>query len=82
TVLIAAGIREVCLISTAQDLPRYEALLGDGSQWGIAIEYRLQTKPEGIAQALIIAEDFIAGTPCALMLGDNIFFGSDAIPRA
>lgn len=82
TVLIAGGIREFCLISTPQDLPRYRQLLGDGSQWGLSIEYRGQTKPEGIAQALTIAESFIDGAPVALMLGDNIFFGSDAIPRA
>ncbi len=82
TVLIAGGAREFCLISTPADLPRYRQLLGDGSQWGIAIEYREQAKPEGIAQALTIAADFIGNEPVVLMLGDNIFFGSDAIPRA
>ncbi|MFM9890539.1 MAG: glucose-1-phosphate thymidylyltransferase RfbA [Rickettsiales bacterium] len=80
--LMSAGIREYCLISTSADLPRYRALLGDGAAWGIHIEYREQAKPQGIAQALLIAESFIAGEPCALMLGDNVFFGSDAIPRA
>ena len=82
TVLMAGGVREFCLISTPADLPRYQQLLGDGSQWGIRITYREQPKPEGIAQALIIAEDFIGDAPVALMLGDNIFFGSDAIPKA
>ncbi len=82
TVLIAGGIREICLISTPHDLPRYEQLLGDGSQWGVAIEYREQAKPAGIAQALTIAEDFIGGDSVTLMLGDNIFFGSNALGRA
>lgn len=82
TVLMAGGVREFCLISTPQDLPRYRQLLGDGSQWGITIDYREQPQPEGIAQALLIAEDFIGDMPVTLMLGDNIFFGSDAIPRA
>ena len=82
TVLIAGGIRELCLISTPQDLPRYQQLLGDGSQWGISIEYREQAKPAGIAQALTIAESFIGNEAVTLMLGDNIFFGSDAIQRA
>lgn len=82
TVLIAAGIREFCLISTPQDLPRYQQLLGDGSQWGLRIEYREQAKPEGIAQAFLIAESFIGNDNVALMLGDNIFFGGDSFPRA
>jgi glucose-1-phosphate thymidylyltransferase len=82
TVLIASGIREICLISTPQDLPRFQQLLGNGSQWGIVIEYREQAKPEGIAQALIIAASFIGQDSVTLILGDNIFFGGDAFPRA
>jgi glucose-1-phosphate thymidylyltransferase len=82
TVLIASGIREFCLISTPADLPRYQQLLGDGSQWGLSIEYREQAKPEGIAQAFLIAESFIGNDAVTLMLGDNIFFGGDAFPRA
>ncbi len=82
TVLIASGIREFCLISTPQDLPRFQHLLGNGSKWGISIEYREQARPEGIAQAFLIAESFIGQDPVTLILGDNIFFGGDAFPRA
>lgn len=82
TVLIAAGVREFCLISTPHDLPKFENLLGDGRHWGISIEYREQAKPEGIAQAFLIAEDFIAGEDVVLMLGDNIFSGGGDFPRA
>jgi glucose-1-phosphate thymidylyltransferase len=82
TVLIASGIREFCIISTPIDLPRYQQLLGDGSQWGLTFEYREQPKPAGIAQALLIAESFMGTDPVTLMLGDNIFFGGDAFPRA
>ncbi len=82
TVLIAGGIREICLISTPHDLPRYKQLLGDGSQWGLTIEYREQAKPAGIAQALTIAEDFVGADSVTLMLGDNIFFGSNALGKA
>lgn len=82
TVLIASGIREFCLISTAADLPRYQQLLGDGSKWGLSIEYREQARPEGIAQAFVIAASFIGTDAVTLMLGDNIFFGGDAFPRA
>lgn len=82
TVLIAAGVRQFCIITTPHDLPRFQALLGDGTQWGIDVEYRDQPKPEGIGQAFLIAEDFIADENVVLMLGDNIFFGGDAFPRA
>jgi glucose-1-phosphate thymidylyltransferase len=82
TVLIASGIREICLITTPQDLPRFQQLLGDGTQWGISIEYREQPQPEGIAQALLIAASFIGDDSVTLILGDNIFFGGDALPRA
>lgn len=82
TVLIAGGIREICLISTPDELPRFRQLLGDGSQWGISLEYREQARPEGIAQAFLIASDFIGNSPVTLILGDNLFFGGDALPRA
>ena len=82
TLLIAGGIREFCIISTPADIPRYQQLLGDGSQLGLHFEYREQPKPEGIAQAIVIAESFIGNDPVTLMLGDNIFFGSASIGRA
>lgn len=82
TVLIASGVREFCLISTPHDLPRFKQLLGDGKAWGLSIEYREQPKPDGIAQAFLIAADFIGKDPVTLMLGDNLFFGGDAFPRA
>ncbi|KNE28283.1 glucose-1-phosphate thymidylyltransferase RfbA [Achromobacter spanius] len=82
TVLIASGVKEFCLISTPQDLPRYKNLLGNGTQWGVEIEYREQPRPEGIAQAFLIAADFVGTDSVILMLGDNIFSGGDDFPRA
>jgi glucose-1-phosphate thymidylyltransferase len=77
SVLMLAGIRQILVISTPQDLPRIEQLLGDGRQWGLNFLYCVQPRPEGIAQAFILAKDFIRGGTCALVLGDNIFHGDD-----
>jgi glucose-1-phosphate thymidylyltransferase len=75
--LMLAGIRDILLISTPEDVPKFEALLRDGSQYGIRLRYKTQPRPEGIAQAFLLAEDFLASSPCALVLGDNIFYGHD-----
>src|SRR6516165_8005717 len=80
--LIENGVREFCVISTPHDLPRFRQLLGDGSAWGLPIEYREQPKPEGIAQAFLIADSFIGSESVVLILGDNVFYGGDTFPQA
>src|SRR5271157_985720 len=75
--LMLAGIREILIISTPEDVPKFQSLLHDGSHYGIQLRYQVQPKPEGIAQAFLLGEEFLGSSPCALVLGDNIFYGHD-----
>jgi glucose-1-phosphate thymidylyltransferase len=79
--LLLSGVRDILVISTPQDTPRFEQLLGDGRAWGLSLHYAVQPRPGGIAQAYLVGERFLAGAPCALVLGDNLFYGHDLAPR-
>lgn len=79
--LMRAGVKDILIISTPQDTPRFEALLGDGQQWGIRLSYKVQPEPKGIAQAFLVGEEFIDGKAVSLILGDNIFYGKMELPR-
>lgn len=81
TVLMLAGIRDILIITTPHDAPQFQQLLGDGSQWGIHLQYAVQAKPDGLAQAFLIGADFLNGSPCTLILGDNIYYGEGLSSR-